>query len=109
MAHVFMIGDGNLSGFGRDGRMDLADQLLARLIHADHGKAGIVGQPVNVQDIFHRRDKSGVPVGRDLPVFAQMRLQLVFFSERCTVITDTASTILSSTSLSAKRRTVQRW
>ena len=80
MAHVFMIGDGDLAGLGRDGRMGLADQLLAGLIHADHGEAGIVGQPVDVQDIFHRGDKSGVPIGRDLPVFAQMRLQLVFLA-----------------------------
>ena len=109
LAHIFMIGNGDLSGLGRNGGMHLADQLLARLIHADHREAGIVGQPVDIQDIFHRGNKGCVPIGWNLPVFAQMRLQLVFFSERCTVITDTVSTTLSSTSLSAKSRTVQRW
>jgi hypothetical protein len=57
----------NLSGFGRAGRLDLTDQLLARLIHADHGKAGVVGQPIDVQDIFHRSDKGRVSVGRGPP------------------------------------------
>ena len=45
-----MIGNGDLSGLGWNRGMHLADQLLARLIHAEHREAGIVGQPVDIQD-----------------------------------------------------------
>src|ERR1035437_479251 len=38
-----------------------------------------------------------------------MRTQFVFFRERCTLMVEMESTIFSSTSLSARSRTVQRW
>ena len=41
-------------------------------------------QLVNGEHILHRRDEGRVAIGRDLPVFAQVRLQFVFFSDRCT-------------------------
>ena len=108
-AHVFVIEDLAATSGGGNRRAHFADQLFARLVHANDRKARIVRQAINGQHILHRRDKGRVPIGRDLPVFAQVRLQFVFFSDRCTLIVEIASTIFSSTSLSASSRTVQRW
>lgn len=109
MAHILVIDHPAMPGSHGDGRMHFTHQLLARLVHAHDRKTGIMRQLVNLQQILHGGDKRRVLVGRDFPVFAQVRLQLVFFSDRCTVIVETASTIFSSTNLSAKSRTVQRW
>ena len=108
VAHLFVVEDASMAGRGRNGRMDLADQLLVRFIHAHLGEKRIVRQLVNGQHILHRRDKRRVAVRRDLPIFAQVRLQFVFFSDRCTVMVETQSAIFSSTSFSARSRTVQR-
>ena len=108
VAHVFVVDDLRTAGGGGDRHPDLTDQLLARLVHADDRKAGIMRQTIDRQHVLHRGDKHRVPVRRDLPVFAQMRTQFVFFSDRCTVMVEIWFTIFSSTSLSASNRTVQR-
>ena len=63
---------------------------------------------VNIQHIFHAHDKGGAALGRDFPVIAQVRLKLVFFSARCTLMVETLGAIFSSTTFSASRRTVHR-
>ena len=68
----------------------VADQLLVGLIHADHRPTGMVGT-----ERLPKRSagyKCGAAPRRDPPILLPMRLQLVFFSVRCTVITDTRST-----------------
>src|SRR5687767_11578999 len=109
VAHIFVVKDLSVTWRGWNGWMDLADQLLVRFIHAHDRIKRIVGQLVDRQHIFHRRDERCITVGRNLPVFTQMRLQFIFFSDRCTVMVETWSAIFSSTSFSASNRTVQRW
>ena len=109
VAHIFVIKDASVAWRGRNGGTDLADQLLVRFIHAYDRVKRIVRQLVDRQHIFLRREEGGISVGRNLPIFAQVRLQFIFFSDRCTVMVETWSAIFSSTSFSASNRTVQRW
>src|SRR5215210_4583091 len=86
----------------------LRDELLARLVHADDGSKRIVRTFVDFKDVLHLPDELGVGLGRDAPHLDQPRLQLVFLSVRRIVSWETVSTWPSSTSLSAKRRSVHR-
>jgi hypothetical protein len=97
-----------VAGGGGNRCVHFTHQLLARLVHANDRETRIVRQAINRQHLLHRGDKRRVCVGRDFPVFAQVRTQFVFFSDRCTLIVETVSTIFSSTSLSASNRTVHR-
>ena len=96
---------------GSDGQRlpHFADQLLVGLIHADHRPTGMVGTGIDFQNVLHAGYECGAAPGRGPPILLPMRLQLVFFSVRCTVITDTRSTQPSSTTFSASRRRVQRF
>jgi len=58
--------------------MNLADELLAGFVHTDQGELRIVGLLVNFEHVLHAGDKRGVGIRRDLPIFAQVRTQLVF-------------------------------
>jgi hypothetical protein len=109
VAYVFVIDKLSVTRCYRNRLVDFPDQLFARFVHAHDRKTRIMGKLIDRQHIFHCGDKSGVPVGRDLPVAAQVRLQFVFFRDRWTVMAETESAIFSSTSLSAKSRIVQRW
>ena len=75
------------------GELMLAGRRLMRVTRA-------VGKPP------HAGYECGAGPGRDL--LLPVRLQLVFFNVRCTVITETRSTQPSSTTFSANRRRVQR-
>src|ERR1035441_4394349 len=92
----------------RDGGEHFAHQLLVGLVHADERELWVVGCVVNIEHIFHAHDKSSAAIGRDLPVFAQVRLKLVFFSDLCTLMVETLGAIFSSTTISASRPTVPR-
>src|ERR1017187_4783672 len=92
----------------RDGGKHFAHQLLVGLVHADERELWIIGGVVNIEHIFHAHDKSGATIGRDFPVFAQVRLKLVFFKARCTLMVETLGAIFSSTTFSASKRTVHR-
>ena len=72
-------------GLRRQRIADLSDQLLAALVHADHGSAGVVWAMVHLQDVFHRRHEFGRGPRGQAPAFLQPRLELVFFSVRRTV------------------------
>src|SRR5277367_5635476 len=63
---------------------------------------------VNIEDIFHTHHKGGAAIGRNLPVFAQVRLKFVFLRARWTLMVETLGAICSSTTFSASRRTVHR-
>src|SRR4029079_13424777 len=86
----------------------LPDELLAGLVHADDGSQRIVGTFVDLENVLHLPNELGIGVGRHAPHLDQLRLQLVFFSVRRMVSWETVSTWPSSTSRSAKRRSVQR-
>ena len=55
-------------------------------IEADQRPAGVMGPGINRQNIFHRGDEGRVGLGRNDPVLAQMRFEVVFFSARPTVL-----------------------
>ena len=85
-----------------------ARQLLVGFVHADERELWGVGRVVDIEHLFHTHDKSGAAIGRDFPVFAQVRLKFVFFRARCTLMVETLGAIFSSTTFSASRRTVHR-
>src|SRR4029434_8246642 len=86
---------------------DLANQLFAGFVHADHRCAVIVGQLVDSQYILHVIHKVGVRGGRNAPRFHLPQLEIVFFSAWRTVSREARTTYPNSTSRSASRRTVQ--
>jgi len=92
----------------RQGGVNFAHQLLVGFVHADNWELRVVRRVVNIQHIFHAYHKSGTPVGRDFPVFAQVRFKFVFFKARWIVMVETFGAIFNSTTFSASRRTVQR-
>src|SRR5262249_28477272 len=82
------------------------DELLAGLVHTDHGPERIVRPAVDLQDILHPPDELGI--GRDAPHLDGPGLQLVFLNVRRMVSCEILSMWPSSTILSARRRKVQR-
>src|SRR6266705_1541493 len=92
----------------RQGRSDLANQLFAGFVHADHRCAVIVGPLVAPQDILHVIHKVGVRGGRNAPRFHLPQLEIVFFNAWRTVSREAWATYPSSTIRSASKRTVQR-
>jgi len=87
---------------------NFADQLLARLIHAHHRIFRIIRQVIDLQNILHRGYKGCAPLGRNFPVFAEVRFKFIFFKTRCTVMCDADGAMLSSTIFSASSLTVHR-
>ena len=88
--------------------MAFAHQLLVGFIHAHQRELRIGGRVVNIQDLFHAHDKGGAAIGRDFPVFAQVRLKFVFFSTRWTLMAEIFGAIFNATTFSASSRTVHR-
>src|SRR3954466_14388158 len=54
-----------------------SDQLFAGLLHTDHRIGWIEGTLIDLQYVFHGGHKLGTVLGRNRPVFFQMRLPLV--------------------------------
>ena len=90
------------------GRPGLGRELLGGLVETNQRPLGIVGPGIDSQNILHRGDEGGVGLGWNDPVFVQMRFEIVFLSARPTVLKWAASTIFSSTTLSASIRMLQR-
>ncbi len=63
---------------------------------------------VDRQHILHRRDESGVRLGRNDPALFGMGLEETFFKTRPIVLSLARSTICSSTTFSSSNRKVQR-
>src|ERR1039457_6948289 len=108
ITHILVVDDLTMPRGRRDGGKHFAHQLLVGLVHADERELWIIGGVVNIEHIFHAHDKSGATIGRDFPVFAQVRLKLVFFQARCTLMVETLGAIFSSPALSASKRSVHR-
>lgn len=75
-----------LAGPHRLRRARLGNELLARLIETNQRTLGIVGPRVNVEHVFHRRNKCSVGFWWDHPVVGQVRFEIVFLSARPTVL-----------------------
>ena len=62
----------------------LFDQLLVRFIKVDLGTSRIIGLRVDLQHVFHHRDKVGTHL-RNTPLLLQPRLEVTFFKTRRTL------------------------
>src|SRR5271166_2414919 len=82
-------------------------QLLGRLVEANDGSFWVVRTPVDVEHVLHAGDEVGVGVGRNDPLFLEVRLEDVFFRIRPMVLSLALATIPSSTTFSSSRRSVQ--
>lgn len=82
IAHILVINDLTMTRSEGDGRSHLANQLLAGFVHANYWKTRIAREAIHFKNVLHRSDKRRVLIGRDLPIFTQMRLQFVFFNDR---------------------------
>src|SRR5262249_56002787 len=102
VADVLVVEPLRLTRPGRDRLHGLADQLLAGLVQGDQGSPVVVGPVVDLQHILHGTDELGIGLGRDAPLLPQPGLDLVFFSARRTVSSQTLSTTRNSTSWSAR-------
>jgi hypothetical protein len=78
VADVLVVDPLGLAGARRDRRPGVADELLARLVEADHRAVGVVGALVDLQHVLHLADELRVGLRRDAPLPLQVRLQLVF-------------------------------
>src|SRR5437016_9605004 len=108
VAPVFVIMPGGLSGFRRDRQARFGNELLGRLVDADHGTFRIIRPLINLQDVLHGGHEGGAGVRWNDPLLSQMRLESVFFSVRPIVLSLARSTILSSTTASSDSCNVQR-
>src|SRR5205807_5437171 len=88
-------------------RPHLAEQLLAGLIEAHHGKPRIVRQQVGLDDILHPPDVLSIGRGRDAPGLDDPRLDVVFLRACRTVSVLIDPTRPRTTSSSAKSCKVQ--
>ena len=105
---VFVIVAGRAPWRHGQGGTGFGGELLGGLVETNQRPIGIMGTGVEGQNIFHRGDEGRVRFGRNDPVFAQMRFEMVFLSARPTVLKWACSTIFNSTTLSASRRMLQR-
>jgi len=97
------------SWLGRKGWSHFADQLFARLVHADDRKPRIVRTMIDLENVLHAEHDLDAGFGRDTPVLLPMGFQLVFFSVLRTVSYESSSSSTSnSTMRSASSLSVQR-
>jgi hypothetical protein len=57
----------------------LPEELLARLVEADHREQRVVGPKVRQDHVFHPPDELGVGLGRQAPGLDDPGLDVVFF------------------------------
>jgi hypothetical protein len=108
IAFIFIIDSRRLTRLHKLGLAHFANELLGLFVKTNQRSFRIVRALINLQDIFHIRDKSRVLLRRDDPVLLDMGLQLVFFRARAIVLGLAAGTMLSSTTLLANKFKVQR-
>src|SRR5207302_6391296 len=85
------------------GLAHLPEQLLARLIEADHGIPRVVGQQVGLDHVLPAPDVVGIRVRRNAPGLDDPRLDVVFFSacRTVSVLIDWASPSTTNSSASS--------
>src|SRR3712207_1730795 len=97
-----------LPGLHRQRVSYFGQQLAGSLVEANDGTFRIVRLFVEVQDRFHPPHECGILLGRDHPLFDEVRAKFVFLSVLRTVSCETSSTMPSSTALSARSLKLQR-
>src|SRR6516225_1551675 len=108
VALVFVVVTCRSPGLNGKRRSRFCDELFGCLVQAHERSGRVVRAGIHFQYILHRGHEPCVGLGRDDPVFLQVRFDVVFFSARATVLKWALSTILRSTTCSANRRIVQR-
>src|SRR3954468_5028376 len=93
--------------FHRQAFNHIAYEKAGAFIEADYRVLWVNGLLVEVENILHARDESGVHLPHT-PGLLQMRLQFVFLSICRALVCDRFSQIPSSTTLSASSLSVQR-
>src|SRR5258705_12380049 len=83
----------------------LRNQKAGAFVEADHRILRVKRLRIEIKNIFHARDKTGVHFSYT-PGLLQMWLQFVFFRTCRTLVCDRFSQIPSSTALSASSRSV---
>src|SRR5262249_30787406 len=107
-ALVLVVLLGRRRGPHRQWLPDVADELLAALVHAHHRPGRVVRAGGDVEHVLQGCYEGRAGFGRDAPLLLEPRLEVVFFRQRHTVVGSMASTTSSSTSLSASSCIVQR-
>src|SRR5215217_402451 len=107
-AAILIIVSSGLSRPGRQGVPCLTDQLHRTFLKTDLRTPPIIRLGIQIQHILHVPDKVRTDAG-NAPFFALPRLEVVFFSTRRTVSSETASTSCSATRRSASNCMVQRF
>ena len=79
LALVFIIDSRRRAGSGSLGGSHLPEQLLERLIKADHRIVGVIRPQIGLDHILHAPDKVGVGRRWDAPGRHDRRLDVVFF------------------------------
>src|SRR5436190_19212318 len=87
---VFIIIAFHLVRLGRDRCSCFLNQLLTGLVEVDFRTLRVVGLGVEVEEVFHLRDKLGTDAGQT-PLFVLPRLEFVFLSSWRTVSWDSVS------------------
>ena len=78
VARVFVIDAGRAPRLHRNGRARFGDELLGRLVDANHRAIGIARPRIDREHILHRRYERAAGLGRDDPIFAAVGLKSVF-------------------------------
>ena len=108
VALILVVVAGGLSRLGRDRHARFLDKLFGCFIEADQGAVRIARPLVDLQHILHSGYEAGVGLGRNDPLFLEMRLERVFFSVRPVVLSLARSTMFSSTAAASSSVNVQR-
>lgn len=80
MALIFIVVAGWLAWPHREGRARLGYKLFRCFVEADERPGRIVRPRVDLKHVLHRRNERGVGLGRDYPIFLQVRFEIVFLA-----------------------------
>jgi len=103
---VIVFSDG-LAGVEGEWSHHISYKLTRTFVKANQGTFGILRAFIERQEIFHPPEERRSELAQT-PLALEVGLQFVFFSTSRTVIGSMRSSTSTSTSLSAKRRNVQR-
>jgi hypothetical protein len=105
---IFCVLSERLSRLGWERSPDCTDQLGRHCLSTYLWTLGIIRLLLDISDVLHLADTSGILLRRHTPCFLLPRLKCIFVTVRRMVSCDTASTISHSTMLSASIRKVHR-
>lgn len=105
---ILIIDAGGASRPHGDRYASFLHELFCRFIKANKRPVRIARAGVNFKDILHSRNKGSIILRRNYPLLPAVRLKFVFLKTRAIVLSEALSTMPSSTTLSSRRRRLQR-